>query len=153
MSADLQSTAGDAQGVTSVADAVQQFESKDSEHFHVEYTGKGDDIVYHFWPLADSETFCEDFSSALEGGFQSVLQDDAEVHAEYTDLDEARLRLKEGVGLVPQRDFDKEFVVARETYYVKVVDGLKNPLAAPFLKDRVFLAIEKHLKEIHNVNC
>ena len=74
-----------------------------------------------------------------------MLSPDAEVYAAYTDLEEAHIKMKEGVGLVSQADFNNERVAARETYYVRVVDGLQNPMADAFLKGRVFGNIESRI--------
>lgn len=119
-----------------------KFDTVDKPHFHVEFTDYGNDIVYHFWPPGDASSFIEGFAKHLEDGFKEVLPSDADVRASHTDLQEAQLRHREGVGAVPQKDIDRSIVVPRETYYVRVVEGLQNPMASMFLKGRVFEKIE-----------
>lgn len=127
-----------------LADLAAKFTQQDFPHFHVEYRDEGNDLIYHFWPPEDAQEFVTGFHLHLEAAFVDTVPS-AEVHAHYTDLEEARLKLKEGVGLVPQRDFREEFVKARETYYVRVLDGLANPMAEKFLTERLFGIIETHI--------
>lgn len=129
------------------SDLAQQFESYDAENFHVEFTEKGDDLIYHFWPQGDASQFPTGFARHLEAAFQDVLPSDADVHADFTDIREATVQHMHGTGAVPKRDFDKPLVVPRATYYVRVVGCLKNPLADIFLKGRVFTTLEKKMKE------
>lgn len=139
----------DLSGGAKLSDLVAQFDSKDYAHFHVEFREDDEDLIYHFWPPGEEGRFVPGFHLHLEGAFREMLPPDAMVRADYTDFDEARVKLKEGVGLVPQKDFHKELVVARETYYVRVVDALKNPLADKFLKERVFGIIEDNISRSH----
>lgn len=132
-------------GMGNIADAVLKFETHDTENFHAEFAAQGDDLIYHFWPPGEKGRFGEGFASHLENGFVEAIPAEMEVHAAFTDFDEASLRLKEGVGLVPQKDMHKELVAARETYYVRVLDGLKNPMAETFLKKRVFDFIDSEI--------
>jgi hypothetical protein len=125
----------------------QPFELHDSPYFHVEYTEKGDDLVYHFWPPGDSAKFGEDFDRHLENAFKAVLPSDQEVHGDYINLEEATVQHMHGVGAVPRKDAKKEIVIPRETYYVRVVGGLKNPLADVFLKGRVFRQLDSEIQE------
>ena len=125
----------------------QQFEFFDAEQFHVEYTEKGDDIVYHFWPPGDHASFIEGFAKHLEEAFQRVLPSDQEVLADWTSLREATVQHAHGAGMVPRKDAEKTIVLPRETYYVRVVDGLKNPLSDVFLKGRVFETLKAVIKE------
>ena len=153
MSTDSQSvetdTPVDLSGGADISQMMIKFDTQDFAHFHVEYREVGDDVLYHFWPPGEEGELVEGFHLCLEEAFFQLLSSGAEVHADHTDLEEARLMLKEGVGLVPQKDFDKEFVVARETYYVQVVDGLKSPMADKFLKGRVFDMIEAEISRSH----
>ncbi len=82
------------------------------------------------------------FPELLEKGFKSVLSRDMDVRAEYTDISESHVMHKEGIGMVPQKDMDRPLVFPRETIYVKVIDGLKNPMADEFMKHRVFDAVQ-----------
>lgn len=136
----------DLSGGADLSQMIAVFDTKDYEHFHVEFRDDRDDIVYHFWPPEEEGQFIDGFHRHLEAAFQDLLPPDAEVHASFTDYDEARVKHREGVGEVPQKDFHKEFVIARETYYVRVVGALKNPLADKFLKDRVFGMIEDQIQ-------
>jgi hypothetical protein len=132
----------------SLTDAVQQFESKDYKYFHVEYTERGDDLIYHFWPPGDDGDFIEHFHRRLEDAFIKVLPSSMRVQADYTSLKESTVQHMHGAGVaVPQKDADKDLVVPRATYYVRVIDGLQNPLAGIFLKQRVFDTLDAEIKE------
>jgi hypothetical protein len=128
-------------------DIEQKFETLDTTHFHVEWTEKEDDIVYHFWPPGDSSRFLDGFENRLEEAFKHVLPPDQEVIADYTNLEEATVQHTHGVGMVPKKDMEKAIVIPRENYYVRVVSGLKNPLADIFLKGRVFKRLEEEIRE------
>ena len=130
---------------SNLGDMALKFDTHDTENFHAEFTDSGDDVIYHFWPPGEEARFCDGFAMHLESGFAEALPEGTEVHAEFTDFAEASLRLSEGVGMVPQKDFHKELVAARETYYVRVVEGLKNPMAETFLKQRVFVHIDSEI--------
>ena len=125
----------------------QPFEIHDSPCFHVEYTEKGDDLVYHFWPPGDSAKFSVGFDRHLEAAFKAVLPPDQVVHGDYISHEEATVQHMHGMGAFPKRDSQKEIVIPRETYYVRVVGGLKNPLADVFLKGRVFKEIDNEIQE------
>jgi hypothetical protein len=127
--------------------ALQPFETKDCEHFHVEWTEKGDDIVYHFWPPGENNEFMLGFHRYLEDAFQSVLPPGQHVQADYTSLREAMVQHAHGSGAIPKKDVNRAVVFPRETYYVRVIAGLKNPLSNLFLKDRVFTTIEDKIRE------
>jgi hypothetical protein len=126
-------------------EAVQKFETRDYRSFHVEFTERGDDIIYHFWPPEEESKFSPMFPEFLEKGFKEVLSRDTDVRAEYTDIKEAHVMHKEGVGMVPQKDMDRTLVFPRETIYVKVVAGLKNPMADKFMKHRIFEAVQSQI--------
>ena len=121
---------------------VQKFELRDYPSFHVEFTERGNDIVYHFWPPGEESKFSPMFPELLEKGFKSVLSRDMDVRADYTDINESHVLHKEGMGMVPQKDMDRPLVFPRETIYVRVIDGLKNPMADKFMKHRVFEAVQ-----------
>jgi len=136
----------DLSGGADLSQIIAVFDTKDYDHFHVEFRDTGDDIIYHFWPPGEEKVFVEGFHLHLESAFRELLPPDSVVRADFTDFEEASLKHREGVGQVPQKDFHKELVFARETYYVRVVDALKNPLADKFLKDRVFGMIEDQIQ-------
>jgi hypothetical protein len=111
----------------------------------VEFIEKGDDLIYHFWPPS-GQTFCPDFHRHLEAGFHKTLPANAEVEADYTDIEEARVMFTQGLAPQPKRVMDGEGVEApRETYFVKVIGGMRYPLANRFLKAKVFDAIEAQI--------
>jgi hypothetical protein len=134
-----------ANGHLNLTDAVVKFDEKDFEHFHVEYRDDGDDVLYHFWPPREDQSFAPEFALHLEAAFQSVLPEGAEVHASYTDLAEATVKMNEGFGLVSQRDFAKPEVLPRETFYVRVLGAYRYPMANAILKNRVFEVLEANL--------
>ena len=123
-----------------------EFEVREHTYFAVEFAEKGADIIYHFWPPSNGDNFCEVFSECLEIGFQEILPESADVRATYTDQTESAvlLRFSEAEGKLSQEDVPPR---ARETYFVRVVGGTEYPLADIFLKGRVFLSIEKAIKE------
>ena len=120
------------------------FTTYDCPFFHVEFTERGTDIIYHFWPPGDDCVFKEGFLENLETGFKRCLPDSfrGKVFAEYTNHREATVQHMHGAGAVPKKDMHLEICVPRETVYVKVPDAMSLPLADVFLKRRVFRVIE-----------
>lgn len=123
------------------------FEEKCFEYFDVEFTERGEDVIYHFWPPNDGDTFLPNFSKYLEDGFKLTLPSNADVRAEYTSKLEASVLATHSEWPLK---LDKEtrtksdaLWLPRETYYVCVLGGAKNPFASAFLKDRVFRNISK----------
>jgi hypothetical protein len=70
------------------------------------------------------------------------------VHADYTDFEEASAQLQAGAGFVPQKDYEKELVKARETYYVRVVGAATWSFSELMLEKRVFETLNHHLEAI-----
>lgn len=115
---------------------VQKF-----EFFEVEYTDKGDDIVYHFWPKNDETWFLpgrppEIFGMTLEEAFKSVLPEDADVRADYMTPQEALVLMRYG-------EDEAKPALPRETYSVRVVGYANNLMADKFLKAKVFQELDK----------
>ena len=49
------------------------FERKSLMYCDVEYAVKGNDLIYHFWPISNTDDFPDGFGSSLELAFASVL--------------------------------------------------------------------------------
>lgn len=127
-----------------------QFTEKSYPHFDVEVATKGEDVIYHFWPPGDEVVFCKGFAKLLETGFKNTLPNDADVRAEYTSKDEAYVLMTHSqtpIHLEKQSKAGNGPMVARETYFIRVVHGTKYPLHETFLQDRVFHNIEKAIQE------
>lgn len=127
---------------------AQPFEVEDFPHFHVEYTEKGSDIVYHFWPPGENGSFPVGFLTHVQEGFRKCLPSDyhGRVEADFTSLQEAQVHHMHNMGAVPRKDMNKEIVIPRETVYVRVPEAMKLPLADVFLKGRVFRTIEDEFR-------
>lgn len=130
------------------SDKAVQFETYDSPYFHVEYTERGEDVIYHFWPPGENGAFPEGFLVHVETGFRRCLPSHfrGQVQADYTSHEEATVHHMHGVGAVPKKDMHKDLVMPRETVYVRVPGGMSLPLAEVFLKGRVFRTIEDEFR-------
>lgn len=126
------------------------FEDKKYEFFDVEVADKGDDVIYHFWPPNDGDTFVPGFAKSLEAGFKATLPAAADVRAEYTTREEAAVQAKHAEFELrldkESRSEKNDPWIPRETYFVRVVGGAQYPLAETFLKNRVFENISKAIK-------
>lgn len=110
-----------------------EFEQKNLMYCDVEYAIKGNDLVYHFWPVSDADDFPEEFSASLELAFASVLPPYADVRASFTSKEEASIISRFG-------DTD---ALPVPTYYVRVVGWADNPMADKFLKHQVFVELDE----------
>jgi hypothetical protein len=129
---------------------LSDIEYKEYPSFVVEVASEGGDVVYTFHPSEGAQKFPEQFPVALEAGFKEVLPGDADVRANYTNLQEAQVhaRIGEGytgrvVGMQPEGP-----LVPRESFWVRVIGWADRPLADVFLKDRVFNEIQKAVEEL-----
>ena len=113
-----------------------EFERKNLSCCDVEISDSGEDIVYHFWPSEGNADFPEGFSEDLEKAFQSVLPEDADVRASYTSQEEASIISKFGNPDAPPVP----------SYYVRVVGWANNPMAAKFLKQKVFVSLDENVQ-------
>lgn len=113
-----------------------EFDRKTLSCCDVEFADSGEDIVYHFWPKAESKTFPEGFSESLENAFRSVLPADADVRASFTSQEEAHIISKFGDTSAPPVP----------SYYVRVVGWASNPMATKFLKQKVFDSLDKSIQ-------
>lgn len=129
-------------------DKVVDFETFDSSYFHAEYTERGDDIIYHFWPPGEDGVFPEGFLTHVQEAFRKCLPPDfsGRVAADYTNHQEATVHHMHGVGAVPKKDMSKDLVIPRETVYVRVPGAMRLPLADVFLKGRVFRTLEDEFR-------
>ena len=113
------------------------FERKSLMYCDVEYAVKGNDLIYHFWPISNTDDFPDGFGSSLELAFASVLPPYADVRASYTSKEEADIISRFG-------DTDAPPV---PTYYVRVVGWAGNPMADKFLKNKVFVELDEIISE------
>ena len=108
-----------------------EFSAKHLKCCDVDVASIGGDIVYHFWPRPSDVDFPQEFAKKLEDAFKSVLPEDADVRAAYTDRVEA-------AAFMCFNETGAEDKVPVPTYYVRVIGWADNPMAETFLKQRVF---------------
>ena len=117
-----------------------EFETKSFKFFDVEFTERGNDVVYHFWPVRGELDFPPKFGETLEKAFLSVLPESADVRAEYMDKFEAEMLMR----------FDDDATQESEpvpTYYIRVVGWADNPMCDIILKNRVLNNLEAFVAE------
>lgn len=114
-----------------------EFERKSLMYCDVEFADKGNDIVYHFWPVPEADDFPAQFDVSLELAFASVLPANADVRASFTSTEEAQIISKFGDTSAPPVP----------TYYVRVVGWANNPMAPKFLKNKVFSELDEIISE------
>ena len=118
------------------------FEDYTSQSFTVEHAVKGDDVVYHYFPPENENTFMPNFGVYLERAYKRVLPETADVRADFINLDEATLILRHS------QDTSEEKPPA-ESFYVCVKDMANNPMSDVILKQKIFTFLEE---EITNAN-
>ena len=119
-----------------------KFEDYTSESFTVEHAVRGDDVVYHYFPRENENTFMPNFGVYLERAYKRVLPETADVRADFINLDEATLILRHS------QDTSEEKPPA-ESFYVCVKDMANNPMSDVILKQKIFTFLEE---EITNAN-
>lgn len=126
--------------------------------FDVDFSEKGESLIYQFWPLDVDETFPGGntpdgepiFALAVERAFQAHLPADAQVKADYISVDEqmalARLDQRDQRLVRPhEADLPELTRPFKPTLYVEAVDVLKNPFAYQALTERLFAEIDKQV--------
>ena len=109
------------------------FEERDFRGFYVEHSVQGTDLVYHFFPEEGQSEFGPGFGLMLERAFKKVLNSEGDVRASYSEATESKI-----LGIIRQRDLDKEDPAHLPTYFVKVVGGADRMGFETFLVDRLF---------------
>ena len=118
-----------------------EFEDYVSDKFTVEHATKGDDVIYHYFPPANDNTFMQNFGVYLERAYKRVLPENADVRADFINLDEAKLILRHSQDTSEDRD-------PAESFYVCVKDMASNPMSDVILKQKIFTTLEEELANV-----
>lgn len=127
---------------------ILEFRTAAKPHFGVDYSLRGRDVIFHFWPPGDKARFPNNgtdvpiFAKLLETAFKRVLPDSADVRAQFTSQTEA---------LILQRYSETEETMrnkgGRETIFVCVVAGQTYLNYEHMLFHRLFEIVEEVVAE------